>query len=618
MTKHLPSLLLSSIATVFLTQACSCDPALGDGDGGTCELPRMERNGMCCDAPVDTGLCGLGEICDPATVRYDPADTVGCAVICDCIPNNLNPGILAQQLDATQTTDGTVAISGYSPGDSVLNFRYGDLVVGEYDATADEVTWEPIDGVPPGPTDGAFSPDSWRGGQYLEGDDVGQYSSIVANGDNLLVSYEDTTHRSLKIALRIDGEWTNHVVDDMDPEEGSQAGGALFTSIALDANNLPVIAYGVRVPASAVDQQPQGWIRVARSMVEYPTQTSDWSVVDLEQTVVDIGCLQGDGMCHPDATCVTVGTTGRGTCVPTAGTGDCDPGCTGRQVCVDQVCRDRRTLGDLIDAQGLYNNLVRTADGFALAFYDRSVDNDPMAPGATGGTVWGMRLPDADGDWTDNTRFAIEGYAVNPLLYGDCGISTSLFVDSTGVWHVTFVDGTYERLRYVRIEAGATTVAAGGRSTVDDGYPGVNHRPADRPMLGGERRLVGDGASIVVNSAGEIRILYQDTSRISSVIATCTTGCAAVPVPCITSATCAGDSECNQGFCSNVNWVATSAVTLPEDANASPNLGYYTVQILDAMDTTSSFLVWLERQLQPLDDAGWTQVDRYPAPAPTP
>lgn len=704
MTKHFPRLLLvMSFAALSVTQACSCDPSTGEPP---CELPSQVRNGMCCPAPTDTGmLCGLGEICQEGSVVYDPNDTLACNVVCNmCVPNFLPPGVLSQQLDITQTAPegggaGTVTLSGYSPGDSETRLRYGDLVVGEYDATMDEVEWEIIDGVPPGPSDGFYSPLGWRDGKYEPGDDVGRYSSIVASGETLYVSYEDTTHRSLKIAIRRGGTWSTHTIEDITDTAMDPSGGALYTSIALDANGAPVIAYGVRLRPTDAMSQPTGLIRIAHAADDMPTSSDDWSFTNLNETLSEIGCVQtsaaGDNICHPDQTCVNVGTTGRGRCVPTAGTGTCT-GCGSRQICVDSVCTDPKTLGDLSDDQGLYNNLVRVADGFALAFYDRSVTRpaetvsgnitvtqvmmgmttvevggdrlvrtsgaplnmnmigrpveitgvpgrrtvtgingsqlifsgppvpftDGMAVASTaqlyqstGGTVWGMRFPDADADWSDNARFAIEGYAANPL-HGDCGISTSLFVDPTGVWHLAFVDGSLERLRYARV---ATNNTVTGRGTVDDGYP-AGHRPADRPMLGGERRLVGDGASIVVTSDGEIRITYQDTTRIYPVIARCSgANCTRAPLACLVDATCVANgagSTCNQGFCSESSWVSTAAFTLPEDMNMSPNAGYYTVQILDALDGTLSIAAWLERQLQPSPDEGWTEVDTFGPPTP--
>src|SRR5690606_6036313 len=107
--------------------------------------------------------------------------------------------------------------------------------------------------------------------------------------------------------------------------------------------------YGVRVPATAVDAQPTGHVMLARSLVPIPTSSTDWELTALTQTEVEIGCTYNDGLCHADATCVSVGTTGRGRCEPTAGTGDCSPACPNNQVCVDQVCMPRRTLSDLMD-----------------------------------------------------------------------------------------------------------------------------------------------------------------------------------------------------------------------------------------------------------------------------
>ena len=135
---------------------------------------------------------------------------------------------------------------------------------------------------------------------------------------------------------------------------------------------------------------------------------------------------------------------------------------------------------------GLHNALAATATGLALVFYDRK--DGRLYGAAYDGAMWGM-------------PFAIDGYGIVSGS-GDTGIGASLFVDAAGAWHVSYVDGAEETLKYARVEAGAVTL----RETVDDGSTdGMTRHPDGR-------HIIGDDSSLVVTAGGELRVAYQDAT----------------------------------------------------------------------------------------------------------
>ena len=98
---------------------------------------------------------------------------------------------------------------------------------------------------------------------------------------------------------------------------------------------------------------------------------------------------------------------------------------------------------------GAYTRLAIAGSGLALVYYDRSTGSLFGASSADGAT------------WA--APFLIDGYT-GPGV-GDSGIGASLFVAGTGTWHVTYVNGTDEELRYAEVTGGTV----GAREIVDDG-----------------------------------------------------------------------------------------------------------------------------------------------------
>lgn len=580
MTTRFRSLLWLCLALpVFSTgSGCSCDPSLATTpvDMGmpdmyvppTCDAPGQwctpaGASDQICVVPDDATLCSYDVVgynlgtCPPASVQLDTATcTFRCGATpgADCIPPDpLKPGYLSQYIDSVTVPDGSggeyVAISGYSPGwldISNLLYRYGDLVYVEYRQGDPEelpqTSYVIVDGKPADSANNIYSdPAGWRGGNSEAGDDVGYYSSIAASASgDVYIAYLDKTtpgNYRLKLAHRVAGQttWAISVIDDSDRVKRY---GALYPSLTLNAAGNLVVAYGVRDQAAAPGQDGTGWVRVATSSNANPAAVADWAYADLTETTANVGCVDGDGLCATGDRCVADGFSGRGTCMTP--TSDCTTTCSGmfgsQSICSNGACRDVRGAGDLPDAVGMFNNLVRDGNGLALAYHDRGAgalltgqmcttdancaNTQAFCSGAIAGTpnsgtcmipngnIWGVRF---DGT-TWGSRFLIDGYSRKQATVGDCGQHLTFTIDSTGVWHVAYLDGTFDRIRYAQVQTNNTV---NNYAFVDDGTAAF--APALTDRLDGNRRLVGGEMGIQISASNEIRILYQDLTGPQSI-----------------------------------------------------------------------------------------------------
>lgn len=476
-----------------LTSGCECDPGTMPTDTGASDargmacgasecVPASAASSMgqlcCASSNMCTSydlnaICMPGFTCPPGNEMISATCTVTCSMCMELPP--LNPGILATDLDLA--TDGTTSyLSGYSAGvppqDSL---KYGDLVFGTLTGgDTGTIVWEIIDGAPATPVTGAVS--GWRRGVSAPGDDVGRYTSMVrATDGTFYIAYYDATNTALKIAIGRAGTWTTHVVD-------ATADSGRYTSIALTASGAPAISY-LRVEP-AMDGRTQSAVRVAVAASAMPTATANW--VSTEVSNLAVACrpefCEGAAVCLESGTCAMPGT-------------GCPAACGDDEACVAGSCQailPDSFVEDLFPGRGLFTQLARTSTGLALVFYDRSEGN-----------LYGASF---SGTWT--APFLIDGYSRTGG--GDSGSSASLFVDAAGDWHVAYVDGTDEALVYSRVRAGAVAE----RAIVDDG----STDGATAHMDG--RHVVGDDASIVVTSTGEVRIAYQDATAHTAVVAT--------------------------------------------------------------------------------------------------
>jgi MYXO-CTERM domain-containing protein len=478
---------LGLMALPALAAGCDCSGEMMPVEPceGGCRAARLPNTmgEICCEA---TDMCvgyDLDDLCEPG-FQCTPDNVVlddGCGVSCSTCTARpaLEAGILATYLDAVLDAEGNVAISGYSPGvaDGLESIPYGDLVFGQWNGSS--VSWEIVDGAPSMPV--TNDPSGWRGGVSAAGPDVGQWTSIGRLGSDYVISYYDVTNGALKVALGSPGAWQTHTVDD-----AGDAG--RYSSLVVTPEGVTVVAYLRIEESTETPGQVVSTVMVATANVATPSGPTDWTLTEV--TASPMPCRAQ--FCESAPTCLASGQCVRATT-------DCASTCDSPSVCFNGSCVESIPSGfveDLVPAVGLYTSLaVDPTGGLGLVYYDR-----------TAGDVYGVRF---DGSaW--GTPFLIDGYARNDPFVGDSGQSANLAIDSAGLWHVAYVDGAEETLRYAQVQSNGTVVT---REVVDDGstIDGTT-RHSDG------RHIVGDDASVVVLEGGGVRIAYQDATAQNLVV----------------------------------------------------------------------------------------------------
>jgi hypothetical protein len=468
--------------------ACDCsDPPTPPPPPGPCNdmcmpaVPPATIGSLCCettDMCVDydaIGLCEPGFVCNPANVSLDTNCTPTCSM-CERAPA-LEPGLLASHLDMVVTESGTIMMSGFSAGNPPRSV-YGDLVIGPFDPAAMTAEWDIIDGAPTGPI--TNDPEGWRGGVSDPGEDVGRWTSIAEANGTYYVAYYDKTNTALKIAIGTPDAFSTYTIDDAGDS-------GRYSSIVIDSTGNPVISY-LRMQRSTTDSTVSSSVMIASATSATPASPTDWVLTVAASAPMPCrpglcadgeSCLEDSGLCAND-------------------TGDCGAACADDEICYMASCQVELPsvyIEDMPPAYGMYTSLARTTNGLALVYYDR-----------TAGDLLGARF--VGGAW--EAPFLIDGYSrrITAPAVGDSGIGASLFVDSTDVWHVTYVDGAEETLRYARVEGGAVALW----EIIDDGSGGATRHPDGR-------HIVGDDSSVVVTDSGEVRVAYQDATSTSLLFA---------------------------------------------------------------------------------------------------
>jgi len=458
---------------------CNSDPGGPDAPSGPCggacvdAIPPATAGSACCEMTNMCVLYDLAELCDPGYI-CSGGDAVtldeGCGASCsDCVVQPaLNPGVLATHLDMVVGADGSMMLSGYSPGDAPAR-RYGDLVVGSLASATAEPTWEILDGAPSEPI--TNDPGGYRGGVSMPGPDVGRWTSMAESGGQYFVSYWDRDAGALKLAVGTPGAWTVTVVDDTGDS-------GRYSSLAIDAAGNPAIAYLQITAADDGTGVVTSRAKVAVADSPAPTGPTDWLSTEIATATM---------LCRPEFCPEGQSCTEAGLCVTASG--DCGGTCASDEVCSSGACEAALAddyVEDMPPALGMYNSLVSTGTGLALVYYDRTAGN--LYGASNDGTSWAA-------------PFLIDGYGTDTLGVGDSGQAASLFVDAAGIWHVSYVDGAEETLRYARVDAGTTTAEVVDNGATDGTTPNPDGR-----------HIVGDDSSIVVTDGGEIRIVYQDAT----------------------------------------------------------------------------------------------------------
>lgn len=465
-----------ALGSLALVAGCECGGATVTDCGGECIAatpPASTTGTICCDATQECAEYDVDRLCDPgftcpiANVLVDDMCDVTCSM-CERKPP-LDPGLLATDLDMVVTDTGDTFVSGYSPGVPPGD-PYGDLVFGQVQAGGD-VDWEIVDGAPSMPI--VADPDGWRGGVEAPGEDVGRWTAMAHSGSDFYVAYYDATNGALKLAIGGPGAWDVQTIDDAGDS-------GRYPSIVL-VGGAPVISYLRIEPDTTDTTRLRSSVRVATASSAAPMAATDWTISEVAGApmLCRPQFCEGFGVsCLESGQCAT----------PTT---DCPADCAAGEVCFMGTCQVALVdnyVEDLPPAYGLHTSLAATPSGLAIVWYDRGTGN-----------LWGASQ--SGGTW--GAPFLIDGYMRGDPNVGDSGIGASLFVDSAGTWHVTYVDGAEEVLRYAQIVGGAVTI----REDVDNGAT-----PDGTTLHDDGRHVVGDDSSVVVTDGGEVRVAYQDAT----------------------------------------------------------------------------------------------------------
>lgn len=367
-----------------------------------------------------------------------------------------------------------VWVSGYAEADWNHNFTWGDLVVGKWDG--EKVDWVAIDGVPtdPAPNNDFFDRDGFRGGQTSGGDDVGLWTSIALDpSGNPGVAYYDRTRTALKFAHFDGAAWTTETV-----EQAVGADLGRYAKLVYDGSS-PVIAYQAIEPGDG--GAVRSAVRLARGLGGGGWSFEDVAVEELTPCRKKF-CPSGTECFVDTLTCQT----------PADG---CAESCASGTECIDlgqgPTCAavlGSTKLDTYPDAIGLYISLAQGPGGeLGLAYYDRIRGHLYVA--RQEGGAWVSQVVDGVGPDGNDTN--------------DVGIGASLTIDGAGDWHLSYLDGIDEALKYLVVTGGSVP---GTPELVDTGFA-----VEGTPFTDGQH-IVGDDSNIVVTQGGEIRISYQDAS----------------------------------------------------------------------------------------------------------
>jgi len=324
-----------------------------------------------------------------------------------------------------------------------------------------------VDGGPDGEIP-VYDPKTYRGGISGDGPNVGAWSSIALADGDARVAYQDRDTGGLRVAIEGDKRWDSYQIDDR----------AMHTSIAIDGNGHPVVAYlATGVPAGAGIKSE---LRLARASSATPS-ASEWSIAVVAEAPASCA-----GACAAGKSCVEPETTdGPETCVTE--TNDCVSECSDTEVCSSGACRDlieAPPYTDLPTGTGLFPTVLALADGrLAIAYYDRVRTALVLAVESSAGAgTFAEVVLDGASD-------------------GDRGMWASAVTDGSTIF-VGYQDALGDQVFYTSWDG-----SPGAVELVDDGV-----RPNDRV------HPVGAGASIYLAN-GEPAIAYQDALTADVVVA---------------------------------------------------------------------------------------------------
>lgn len=405
----------------------------------------------------------LGWVLCVLVIALLPACSCGSDKSCDgdCISGDVPRGTVGHWTSIA-ADDKRVMVATYDQG-------LGDLVA--IDVTdPDKQKFVAVDGVPDASRvyDGDY-----RDGIEDAGDNVGAYTSIAAFDGHFMIAYQDRDQSALKFAYEngAGGSWKTEVVDSGD---GGKAG--FYTSIAVDRQGTPVIAYSV----SGLDDGMGNRVTELR-VVRASSRDGGWR----DPIVVASAPGACGGLCDNGTICIA-GAMGE-TCAQV--TQDCAAACDAGDACVAGTCTAEiaePTAATIGSGTGLFAQLlVLPDDRLAVVYYNHTGRSLEIAV---------------------ETAAASGTFEVTPLdggANGDRGMWARAAVDAAGTVHVAYQDALGDQMMYV-------TWA---------GTPGTPELVDDGQRTGDRTHVVGAGATLFLNNSTPT-IAYQDGTTADVYLAT--------------------------------------------------------------------------------------------------
>jgi MYXO-CTERM domain-containing protein len=419
----------------------------------------------------------------------DDSATTGCGADCNTeCKDPLPVGLAGAYTSAAKAGDGSVWVAGYNDAVLTSDFStlYGDLVVGKFDVGTQQVNWETVDGLPAARSDGTCAdhdPKGWRRGETEAGDNVGLWTSLQIGKDNRpMIAYYDATNRALKYAIKVENGWKSYVL-----KGGAESDIGRYAKM-LVVDDKPIVAFAWFEPGK--DGKARAKVALARANDAAPMDETAWRFEDVA-VVEDAPCrgitCKGSDVCVKATGTCSKAVTG---CAPACSSGNACVTIDGKATCSPILGRD--TPEAYFNAFGGYIGLARGPSGLGLVTYDR-VNGNLIAIAQAGGG-WKQTILDGEtGSRKDKTA----------IDTGDTGVGASLVIAEDGSFHVTYVSGLDETLRYVTMKDSTP-----GKSEIIDDGASVDGKPnADG------KHVVGDDSMVSIESAGAIRVFYQDATQ---------------------------------------------------------------------------------------------------------
>lgn len=470
--------------------------------GGSCEAGKacVASINRCQDyaapsAPREQAACPM--TCAPGFIAtfkdarniWDSCNLPAVQCVCAELPS-LQSGDLGRHSAIASVPGQAIYVSAYDG-------QYGDLVLYRFDAAGAQQALEYVDGVPQ--LTPKYGPSGARAGVVEPGEDVGRYTDVAVFGDKVFVSYYDVTNGDLKLAWKqgASGSWTRVRVD------GATANLGLYSSLAIDQDGLPGIAYfqkggdasfdatGCPAPAPTGPKAFITALKFARANNANPTAPGDF-------TIRTIACQS-----RPTPACYGCTTVcadpGTGPACLTAATGctGCDPN---TETCVTvgttPTCAEKynpSTLNDIPEGVGLFASLAFNGKDAFIAYMKR-----------TSGPPVNGKAPPPDGDLF-GVRVGAQGTVTTPVLLdgaGDTGFFPDVKIEpgSKSV-AVSYHDFTSRALKYyyaANFQAGVTP------EVIDSGLGAPQS---------GEWNWVGSDSAVVFGGPGQTFAVYQDATK---------------------------------------------------------------------------------------------------------